>query len=197
MELKPGEFVNETRLAAELGVSRTVLREILQRLISDGLLTSTPGQGVYVQGLDLLMIKNAYEMRIPLEGLAGRMAAERARPEDLQQLRTLLSQGDALVAAKDYRGMARLDWELHRVIGEATRNELLASALLRLLVPFNRLWYLAMADHGRIGDFLAEWRRVLEALDRRAAGDAERALVAHMTATPSVISPVLSLRMSG
>ncbi len=197
MELKPGEFVNETRLAGELGVSRTVLREILQRLISDRLPTSTPRQGVHDQGLDLLVIKNAYEMRIPLEGLAGRMAAERARQEDLQQLRTLLGQGDALVAAKDYRGMARLDWELHRVIGEATRNELLASALLRLLVPFNRLWYLAMADHGRIGDFLAEWRRVLDALDRRAAAEAERALIAHMTATPSVISPVLSLQMSG
>ena len=197
MELKPGEFVNETRLALDLGVSRTVLREILQRLIADGLLTSTPGQGVYVQGLDLLMIKNAYEMRIPLEGLAGRMAAERARPEDLQQLRTLIDHGDALIAAKDYRGMARLDWELHHVIGETTRNALLASTLLRLLVPFNRLWYLAMADHGRVGDFLAEWRRLLDALDRRAAVDAERALIDHMTATPSVISPVLSLNMSG
>ncbi len=197
MELKPGEFVNETRLALELGVSRTVLREILQRLIADGLLTATPGQGVYVQGLDLLMIKNAYEMRIPLEGLAGHMAAERARPEDLQQLRTLLGQGDALVTAKDYRGMARLDWELHALIGETTRNELLASTLLRLLVPFNRLWYLAMAEHGRIGNFLTEWRRVLDAIEHHSAADAERALIAHMTATPSVISPVLSLNLSG
>ena len=96
LELKPGEFVNETRLASELGVSRTVLREILQRLITDGLLTATPGQGVYVQGFDLLMIKNAYEMRIPLEGLAGRLAAERVRPHDLEQLRGLIAHGESL-----------------------------------------------------------------------------------------------------
>jgi len=193
LELKPGEFINETRLASELGVSRTILREILQRLIADGLLTATPGQGAYVQGLDLLMIKNAYEMRIPLEGLAGRLAAERARPEDLDQLQGLIAQGDSLISQRDYREMARLDWELHRTIVETTRNDLLATTLLRLLIPFNRLWYIAMADHGRIGNFLHEWHKVLEAIERREAAAAEKALIDHMVATPSVISPVLSL----
>lgn len=196
LELKPGEFVNETRLASELGVSRTILREILHRLITEGLLTATPGQGVYVQGIDLLMIKNVYEMRLPLEGLAGRLAAERARPEHLDQIRNLISQGKAASGRHDYREMARLDWELHRVIGEATRNELLASTLLRLLIPFNRLWYMAMAYHGKVGNFLNEWREVLGALERRAPATAEKALVEHMTATPSVISPVLSLNPS-
>ncbi len=197
LELKPGEFVNETRLASELGVSRTILREILQRLIADGLLTSTPNQGVHVQGIDLLMIKNAYEMRISLEGLAGRLAAERARPEHLHQLRDLIKRGEAARNRQDYREMARLDWEFHRVIGEATRNELLAITLLRLLMPFNRLWYMAMADHGKVGNFLNEWREVLGALEKRAPAAAEKALVEHMTATPSVISPVLSLNPSG
>jgi len=197
LELKPGEFVNETRLASELGVSRTVLREILQRLITDGLLTSTPGQGVYVQGIDLLMIKNVYEMRLPLEGLAGRLAAERARSEHLDQIRELINRGEIAANREDYREMARLDWALHGVIGEATRNELLANTLLRLLMPFNRLWYMAMADHGRIGNFLNEWREVLAALEKRTPAAAEKALVEHMTATPSVISPVLSLNSTG
>jgi DNA-binding GntR family transcriptional regulator len=174
-----------------------VLREILQRLITDGLLTSTPGQGVYVQGIDLLMIKNVYEMRLPLEGLAGRLAAERARSEHLDQIRELINQGEIAANREDYREMARLDWEFHRVIGEATRNELLATTLLRLLMPFNRLWYMAMADHGKVGNFLNEWREVLAALEKRAPAAAEKALVEHMTATPSVISPVLSLNPSG
>ena len=196
LELKPGEFVNETRLASELGVSRTLLREILQRLIADGLLTSTPGQGVHVQGIDLLMIKNVYEMRVSLEGFAGRLAAERARPQHLDDLRELIKQGEAAKNRKDYREMARLDWEFHRVIGEATRNELLASTLLRLLIPFNRLWYMAMADYGKVGNFLNEWREILAALEKRVPAAAEKALVEHMTATPSVISPVLSLNPS-
>jgi len=191
--LKPGEFINETRLAPELGVSRTILREILQRLIADGLLTSTPGQGVYVQGLDLLMIKSAYEVRIPLEGLAGRLAAERVRPLDLDHLRGLIAQGESLVSERDYRAMARLDWELHRTIGETTRNDLLATTLLRLLIPFNRLWYIAMADYGRVGKFLQEWQKVLKAIEQREAAAAEKALIDHMVATSSVISPVLSL----
>jgi len=192
-ELKAGEFINETRLAADLGVSRTVLREILQRLTSDGLLISTPGQGVYVQGIDLLMVKSAYEMRIPLEGLAGRLAAERAQPEQLAALREVIRHGEAAAKQKDYRQMAHLDWEFHRILGEATRNELLAGTLLRLLMPFNRLWYIAMVDHGKVGNCLEEWREIVTALERRAPGNAEKALVEHMTATPSVISPVLML----
>lgn len=193
LQMKPGEFINETRLASELGVSRTILREILQRLITEGLVTSTPGQGAYVEGIDLLMIKNVYEMRVPLEGLAGRLAAERARREHLDQIRELINRGEVAASRQDYREMARLDWELHRVIGDAIRNELLANTLLRLLIPFNRLWYMAMAEHGKVGNFLNEWREVLAALEKRAPAAAEKALLEHMTATPSVISPVLSL----
>ncbi len=193
LDLKPGEYLNETRLATELRVSRTVLREIIQWLIADGLLVATPGQGVYVQGFDLLTIKNAYETRIPLEGLAGRLAAERIRPEQLEQIRDIIRRGDEAAALKDYREMARLDWEFHKVIGEATRNDLLASVLLRLLLPFNRLWYVAMADHDQVGNILQEWREVLAALEERSVSRAEKALVEHMTATPSVIRPVLSL----
>ena len=196
-ELKAGEFLNETRLAVDLGVSRTVLREILQRLISDGLLTATPGQGVYVQGIDLLMIKSAYEMRVPLEGLAGRLAAERAQPGHLASLRELIGRGEAAKAQRDYREMARLDWEFHRLIGEMTRNELLATTLQRLLLPFNRLWYLAMADHGQVGNILQEWQAILAALETRSVSAAEKALVEHMTATPGVIRPVLLLEPAG
>ena len=193
LELKPGEFVNETRLAVELGVSRTILREIMQRLIADGLLTATPGQGVYVQGIDLLMIKNAFEMRIPLEGLAGRLAAERIRPHHMDQIREIIRRGDEAALQKDYREMARLDWEFHKVIGEATRNDLLALTLSRLLLSFNRLWYIAMVEHGQIGNILQEWRKILAALEERSVGKAEAALAEHMKATSSVIRPVLSL----
>jgi DNA-binding GntR family transcriptional regulator len=52
---------------------------------------------------------------------------------------------------------------------------------------------MAMAEHGKVGNFLNEWREVLAALEKRATAAAEKALLEHMTATPSVISPVLSL----
>lgn len=191
LDLKPGEFINETRLASELGVSRTVLREILQRLSSEGLLSPTPGQGVHVQGIDLLLIKNVYEMRVPLEGLAGRLAADRARPEHLIKLRELIRQTETAAGAQDYRALARLDWEAHEIIGDATRNPMLADTLLRLLIPFNRLWYMVMSEHGRIGNFLKEWQEILAALERRSPAAAEKALVEHMAATPPIVQPVL------
>jgi DNA-binding GntR family transcriptional regulator len=195
-DLKAGEFVNETRLAQELGVSRTVLREIIARLVSDGLLVATPGQGAYVQGIDLLMIKSAYEMRIPLEGLAGRLAAERAQPTQLEALRELLRRAETAKAQPDYRELARLDWEFHRIIGEMTQNDLLATTLQRLLLPFNRLWYLAMIQYGQIGNWLQELQTILDAVAVRSAPAAEKALVDHMVATPAVIRPVLALEQT-
>jgi len=145
----------------------------------------------------VMRAENAFWQEPPghfqVEGLAGRMAAERARPEHLDQIRELINQGEIASSRPDYRELARLDWALHGVIGEAARNEVLMTTLLRLLTPFNRLWYMAMADHGRIGNLLNEWREVLAALKKRTPAAAEKALVEHMTAMPSVISPVLSI----
>lgn len=192
-ELKPGEFLNETKLARDLGVSRTLLREVIQRLVADGLLVAVPGQGVHVETIDLIQYKNAFEIRAPLEELAGRLAAERIRDEQLDEIRHIIREGEAALDARDFKEMARLDWRFHAVIGEATRNPKLAQILLRLLVPFNRLWYITMSEFGQIGNVISEWRGVLDALERRSAEETAKALTLHMSVAPTVLLPVLSL----
>lgn len=191
LELKPGEFLNETRLAAELGVSRTLLREVIQRLIVDGLLVAVPGQGVHVEGIDLIHFKNTFEVRLSLEEVAGRLAAERIRPEQLEEIRQIIERGGAARDAGDFKELARLDWRFHAVIGEATRNPKLAQILLHLLGPFNRLWYIAMSDFGQVGDVVGDWQRVLDALERRSVQEAAKALIMHMTVAPALLLPVL------
>lgn len=198
-ELKPGEFLNETKLARDLGVSRTLLREVIQRLVADGLLVAVPGQGVHVETIDLIQYKNAFEIRAPLEDLADRLAAERIRDEQLEEIRQIIKEGEAALDARDFKEMARLDWRFHAVIGEATRNPKLAQILLRLLVPFNRLWYITMSDSGEIGDIVHDWERVLDALERNSAEEAGKALVMHMNIAPSLLRPLAAIleRLSG
>lgn len=191
-ELKPGEFLNETRLASDLRVSRTLLREVIQRLIPDGLLVAVPGQGVHVDGIDFVQFKNTFEVRLPLEELAGRLAAERIRAEQLEEIRQIIREGEAALEASDFRELTRLDWRFHTVIGEATRNPKLAQILLQLLVPFNRLWYIAMSDFGQVGDAIRHWQAVLDALERRSPEEAAKALVIHMSMAHTTLLPVLS-----
>lgn len=191
-ELKPGEALNETKLAAEFGVSRTLLREVIHRLVAEGLLVASPGQGAHVDGIDLIQFKNTFEMRAPLEELAGRLAAVRSRAEDVDALRQVIREGESASERPDYRELARLDWRFHAIIGDATRNPKLANLLLQLLVPFNRLWYIAMSDFGNIGDAVGDWRRAVDGLERRAPEDLAKILLAHM-GMATVLVPVLSV----
>ncbi len=189
-EWKPGEFLNETKLSADFGVSRTLLREVIQRLISEGLLGAQAGQGTYVRGFDLIQYRNTVEVKVCLEEFAGRLAAERVRPEHLEALHQIVQEGRVALEKNDFRELTRLDWRFHSVIGEATRNPTLASFILQLVAPLNRLWYMGMCDYGLNGDPVGDWSKVLEALERRSPKEAAQALVVHMARIQTDLFPL-------
>src|SRR3546814_17456473 len=84
--LKPGERVRETALAEELGISRTPIREALQRLARDGLVQLDARSGARVTELSLAAIQELYDLREILEGSTARLAALGATANDLQRL---------------------------------------------------------------------------------------------------------------
>ena len=85
--LRPGERINEVELARRFGVSRTPLREALNRLASEGFLLATANRGYHVRPLDAAQVLRLYEYRAVLEAGALRLSAERATPEALGALR--------------------------------------------------------------------------------------------------------------
>ena len=89
-EFKPGERLNEGELARSLGVSRTPLREALNRLNTESLLRFVPGKGFFCRDLDVHEIFSLYEVRKAIEVAAIRLAIQRAKDEDIDDLLAFL-----------------------------------------------------------------------------------------------------------
>ena len=87
----PGERLNEGELAKELSVSRTPLREALNRLATEGFLRSVPGKGFFFRELDPKELFDLYELRAALETAAARLAAERASTGQVDALAAMVS----------------------------------------------------------------------------------------------------------
>ena len=85
---RPGERVNEVKLATQLKVSRTPVRAALNRLVSEGLLTLVPNKGFYRQRIDIEAIRSLFELRGAIETMSVRLFCERATEDDIANLET-------------------------------------------------------------------------------------------------------------
>lgn len=99
--LAPGERLVEERLAADYGVSRTPIREILAKLEADGLVTLIPHRGATVRTFTKQELLGIYDLRVLVEGYAARRAAEQATTEELHALNELTREAEQLVAKLD------------------------------------------------------------------------------------------------
>jgi DNA-binding GntR family transcriptional regulator len=164
----PGAKLSESELAAEFGVSRTPVREALNRLLKEGFLTFAPNRGFHCRLLDAREIFDLYEVRLMLETNAVRLAAERARNGDLNELEEILRQSSAVPEDGPVDTQLDLDEEFHEGVAQLSGNK----ELTRMLVNINaRIRFTRLIDmiEGRRSRTQAEHRRVLQALQRRDA----------------------------
>lgn len=122
-ELRPGEHVNEVALAAELNVSRTPVREALNRLVSEGLMTVVPNKGFFRKPLDIDLIRSLFEVRGALEALAVRLFCERASPEDLDRLMAQWKAVKAIGTSLSPAGIVEHDEAFHLAIAKGSGNQ--------------------------------------------------------------------------
>jgi GntR family transcriptional regulator of vanillate catabolism len=142
-ELKPGERVSELPLVQRLGVSRTPLRAALIRLGEEGLLDPIPTGGFAVRGFDERELYAAIEIRGALEGLAARLAAERAATEEgLTALRRSVSELDVLIAAsaittENFADYVKLNEQFHAQVIALAESHVLQRQIERAVsLPF-------------------------------------------------------------
>jgi DNA-binding GntR family transcriptional regulator len=168
-ELPPGTALSVPELARQLDVSRSPVREAVQRLINDGLATSVPHHSAVVSGVDLDDLRELYIVRESLEGLAARLATERLDADGLALLEAILAEHEAaLGSGADNATHIELDMRFHRVVRELADNCHLTATLEPLAgrshLALHGLW--RSADAPRLA--LDEHRRVVECM---AAGD--------------------------
>ncbi len=120
-ELQPGDKLAEADLSARLGVSRTPIREAIQRLVQDGLLEASANRGVWVRRLSLSEARDTYTVRATLDALAAELAARQHDQADARALQDALNTLEGAPSG-DHRLQTRLDLTFHRAITQAAHN---------------------------------------------------------------------------
>jgi DNA-binding GntR family transcriptional regulator len=193
-EIAVGERLRQERLAAEFGVSRTPIREALRKLQAGGIVEVQPYRGAIVRGPTAREIREAYEVRAELEGLAAQLATTRIQDGQLQELHAaqrlfgrsiagLVARGVDDSAAEDANGeWTRANDLFHSVIQDAAGNDRLARIVHELHRSFPRgLTWAALRGSSRLLEQnVEEHHAILEAIERRDPEAARRAMVVHV-----------------
>jgi DNA-binding GntR family transcriptional regulator len=141
LQLEPGSVLSETTLAQRLGIGRTPVREALQRLASEGMVTILPRRGILVSELDFGRHLRLLEVRRELERLIARSAARRATPDERRAFAELADALETAAAAGDAVGFMRLDRRFNAMTLAAARNEFAAKAMRHMQGLSRRFWY--------------------------------------------------------
>ena len=175
--IEPGEWIDEQKLSAEYGISRTPLREALKVLAAEGLVTMKPRRGAYVTEMSRDDVAQVYRMLALLEADAAADVARHASDEQLAQLQALhellerqVRQRDAFFATNERFHMTLLD-----IAGNRWRKQIVAD--LRKVMKLNR--HHSLFKQGRLADSLGEHRLLMEALRQRKATRATALMKEH------------------
>ena len=183
LDIAPGEPLQEARLAEELGVGRTPLREALKHLELDHLVVTYPRRGTFATNVDITALAAITQVRAALEPVAVRAASANQDPSARAALEEAARSLEPLEADADVDGPGRadppdprralqVDVEVHRAIYRACGNLYLAEPLLRLDNLSTRIWCVAMHRLPGLTSHVTGLRELLEAI---LGGDGDRA----------------------
>ena len=175
---RPGDRLVESELAERFGVSRTPVREALQRLETQAMLVRD-GRSLIVASLDHNQLAELYTVRAELEALAARLAARHATPEEVRVLAQMVEEDRRTKG--DPEALARANKRFHRQIHLASHNRYLVQQLDLVHRTMALMARTSLAAEGRGETALAEHARIVEAI---AAGDgaaADRTLRQHIS----------------
>ncbi len=176
---RPGDRLVESELAERLGVSRTPVREALQRLETQGMLTRD-GRSLIVASLDHSQLAELYAVRGELEGLAARLAARHATEEELRVMAGMVEADRALIGG-DPRALSRANKRFHRQIHLASHNRFLIQQLDLLHRAMALMANTSFAAEGRDAQGIAEHAAILAAIAARDGDAADAALRHHIS----------------
>lgn len=180
-ELAPDEPLSEAALAQRFDVSRTPVREALARLASDGLVRNIPNRGSRVAGISLSDVRELFQMREVLEGLAARLAAQNR--DDLGELERLMEQFRPWVDVADLGAIQdyyRLTAKLDAVLVQRASNRRLEDALHDVWAHSSRVRQFASQDLDRLRKSAAEHIAILESVRDGDPNLAEKRLREHL-----------------
>jgi DNA-binding GntR family transcriptional regulator len=146
VKMPPGSIIHEARLMEELKLGRTPIREALKRLQTESLVVVAPRRGLFVADITITDLQQIFEVRVEIECLCARLAAQRFTSEHLAEMRSLVAEYQAC-DKDDKRLVLELDRRMHSLLALATGNKFLYDEFEQFYNLSIRIWHLAL---GRI-----------------------------------------------
>lgn len=194
LKIPPGTVVTEAALSQRTGLGRTPIREAIQRLAREGLVTILPRRGIIVSDVNIQTQLRLLEVRRELERLIARCAARRATEAERRRFLTIADEMEKAGAKNDDRTFLRLDREFNLLVLQSARNEFAAGAMTLTHGLSRRFWYIhykQVADLPLAARVHAESARTIASGDPGKAGAASDQLLDYIEAfTRATLSPV-------
>lgn len=177
---EPGDNLIETKLSEEMGVSRTPVREALRQLELEGLVQSVPNKGVTVKGVSEQDIQDIYTIRMLIEGLAARWAAEKITPSELEELKEAVELEEFYTKKNDYGHLLKFDTRFHDIIFRASKSMPLMHTLSTFHHYVQKARKASMSSPRRAEEVLEEHKAILQAIIDKDAEKAEQLTTQHV-----------------
>ena len=196
-----GTRLRQKALAEQFGVSRTPVREALRKLQAIGLVELMPNRGAVVLGPSAREIREAYEVRAELEGLAAQLAATRISDRNLSRLRqaealfrrsvtTLISRRQTVPRWDDESSWVQANDLFHQTILDAAANGRLSRTIADLHRSFPRAltWSALLGSTRLLEENVEQHQSILEAIEQHDPAEARRRMVHHITNAGELVS---------
>ncbi|HMB72556.1 MAG TPA: GntR family transcriptional regulator [Gammaproteobacteria bacterium] len=180
--LVPGQRLVEADVIAQTGASRGKVREALQRLQAEHLVTIEEFRGASVRQIGPQELHHIYRTRMVLEGLAAAEFAAADAPELKQRLQKLQDEMDRWRENGGHDRFAELNSQWHELIALGSGNTWLIQFLPSLTIPIYRLLFSSFYTDRRVDEANADHRKITAAIIDERAADAERAMREHISA---------------
>lgn len=191
-KLKPGQKLDEVKLAKRFKVSRTPVREAISMLASESMVEMHPGRSSVVAAYSVQQIFDMYEVLAVLEGLCANLAARRMTEEERQKLNKLHLEMGKFADTNDWPRYRKMDESFHQLIYTGSHNQFLSEKVKSIrnrMMPYRRHY---MEPPHRVEVPYQEHARIVEAIMERNGVEADVALKQHSSIRADGISDFIS-----
>lgn len=188
---KQDEELKESSIGAELGISRTPVREALRQLELEGLVTIIPNKGAYVSGISEKDIQDIYTIRSYLEGLCAKWACEHITKAQIDELEEIIYLSEFHAKKENHQQILELDNKFHQILYESSSSKILNHMLTDFHHYVQRVRKVTLAHKPRVNNSNKEHEAILEAIKE---GNCEKA---EQLATKHIINTIKNLKEMG
>ena len=181
--LEPGTKLLENKIAEEMQVSRTPVREAMQKLAVEGFVRTTPNQTMVVTEVSPEDVKEVLQIRGVLEGLAARVAAKKINRLEIDKLENVVTQMSLHVTKENLSSYCKVDDEFHDLILNICGNKWIIQIRDNLGTFIYRFRIKSLSVPGRFKHSLEEHQAIMESLKKHNSADADRLSKIHMENT--------------